>query len=170
MSRALTTDRLEVRPLTAADVEAVFTVHSDAATMADVRWQTMTERREAEERVVSELANERDTGFGMYVLHERQSGALVGLCGAARDGNGLEVGWTVLKRFQSLGYATEAASALIGDIETAGWPEVVAKIRPSNLASRRVAEKLQFDLDAAVTDEYGELLIFKRSRSSASPR
>jgi RimJ/RimL family protein N-acetyltransferase len=162
VATALTTSRLALRPLAEIDVDAVFAVHSNPATMASQPWRMMAARREAEERVAWELGNEQDTGFGMYLVHERQTGALVGVCGVMRHGEGLEIGWTVLKEFQGLGYATEAAGALVRVLVRAGWHELVATVRPTNGASRRVAEKLGLSLDDVAIDKYGELLVYKR--------
>jgi len=162
MADVLMTPRLEVRPLTAADVDAVFAVHSDPETMAEVSWRIMTSRTQAEDRVAWELANEADTGFGIFLIHQGDTDVLVGVCGAMRRGDGLEVGWTVTKSFQGRGCATEAASALVAAIEATSWPELFATIRPTNRASQRVAEKLGFALDAKVTDDHGDLLIYRR--------
>ena len=168
MAQPLITPRLEVRPVTEEDVDAVFALHSDPVTLADLPWRIMKTRQEAEDRIAWELANERDTGFGMYLIYERASTALVGVCGAMRHGDGLEIGWITLKAFQGRGYATEAASALAHEVQAARWP-LFATIRPFNTVSQRVAEKLGFVVTETVTDEYGELLVYRRADAQGEP-
>jgi RimJ/RimL family protein N-acetyltransferase len=54
-----------------------------------------------------------------------------------------EIGWALARDYQGLGYATEAASALLGHAFGAlGCHRVIATCQPQNPASWRVAEKL----------------------------
>ena len=55
-----------------------------------------------------------------------------------------EIGWALAREHQGLGYATEAASVLLGYAFGAlGCHRVVATCQPENAASWRVAEKLR---------------------------
>lgn len=55
-----------------------------------------------------------------------------------------EVGWALAREHQGLGYATEAARALLGHAFGAlGCHRVIATCQPENPASWRVAEKLR---------------------------
>jgi RimJ/RimL family protein N-acetyltransferase len=55
----------------------------------------------------------------------------------------LEIGWTVVSRFQGLGYATEAAIACRDHaFAELGRDRVISLIAPENVASIRVAEKI----------------------------
>ena len=56
---------------------------------------------------------------------------------------GLEVGWTLRRRFWGRGYATEAARASLEyAFTTLDQPRVISLIAPDNVNSIRVAERL----------------------------
>lgn len=57
-----------------------------------------------------------------------------------RDGS-IEIGYVIHPRHQGRGYATEALSAVIGDLFRMGYREVRAAAFAGNAASRRVMEK-----------------------------
>jgi RimJ/RimL family protein N-acetyltransferase len=60
-----------------------------------------------------------------------------------------EVGWALARDHQGFGYATEAASALLGYAFGAlGCHRVIATCQPENPASWRVAEKLRMRREA----------------------
>jgi ribosomal-protein-alanine N-acetyltransferase len=60
-----------------------------------------------------------------------------------------EIGWALARDRQGLGYATEAASALLGYAFGAlGGHRVIATCQPENPASWRVAEKLRMRREA----------------------
>jgi RimJ/RimL family protein N-acetyltransferase len=84
-------------------------------------------------------------GFGPFAVVEKASGALVGRIGPWRPEGwpGLELIWQVDHAHLGRGLATEAAAAArdftyraLGDVE------LISLIEPTNLASKRVAEKL----------------------------
>jgi RimJ/RimL family protein N-acetyltransferase len=78
---------------------------------------------------------------------ERESGDVIGDCGPAPvllpDGRTeIELGWHIRRDLQGCGYGTEAARAWLEPLAAAGVPRSIALVRPENLASRRVAEKV----------------------------
>ena len=88
-------------------------------------------------------------GFGMWILRDRTTGAMVGRGGlqytyvAGLDE--VEAGWAILPERWGQGLATELAMACVTvafrDLELA---EIVAFTLPDNVASRRVMEKAGF--------------------------
>jgi RimJ/RimL family protein N-acetyltransferase len=93
----------------------------------------------------------REHGFGPWVLIERKGGSMVGRGGiqwTELDGEwAVELPWTVASEHWKQGLGTEAATAAVDWASSLGFPEVVALILPDNIPSRRVAEKVGFDLD-----------------------
>jgi RimJ/RimL family protein N-acetyltransferase len=85
-------------------------------------------------------------GFGPWAMVEREGGALVGRGGlkwTSVDGKlAIELPWAVRSDRWGRGYATEAALAAVDWARSLEMFEVVALVRPENLASRRVAEKV----------------------------
>ncbi len=89
-------------------------------------------------------------GFGPWALLDAESGAFAGRGGLAlstvEERLEVELPWTVDPALQGRGLATEAATAAAGWARELGFKEVVALVLPSNVASRRVAEKAGFEV------------------------
>jgi [ribosomal protein S5]-alanine N-acetyltransferase len=142
----LTTERLHLRPFTAADQDAIHAVYGDPEVMRHVghgAHQTMAETANAL-RIYGEVLARR--GYSFLAVIERESGALVGDGGLhplGGQGPDVELGYTLARSAWGHGYATELGRALIEHaFDVLGAPRVVAQVEPANLASRRVLEKL----------------------------
>ncbi len=85
-------------------------------------------------------------GFGPWAVREREGGEFVGrggLAWATVDGKReVELPWAVIPSKQGRGFATEMGVAAIDAAREAGLERVVSLTLPSNLASRRVMEKI----------------------------
>jgi RimJ/RimL family protein N-acetyltransferase len=95
-----------------------------------------------------------------------REGALVGICHYLPRNGELEVGWIVRRAWWGRGYATEAVQAVLS---LAAARPVAAAIRPSNAASRRVADKVGLVADGEAEDEHGPR-VTSEERRAASPR
>jgi len=160
------TERLVLRQLTPADESALRAVLGDAETM---RWYprplTASEVRQWIERQIERYP----AGSGLLGMIEKQTGSLIGDCGAVwqevEDRAELEVGYHVNRERWSRGFATEAARAVMDyafrrfEVE-----RVVSMIRPENGASRRVAEKNGLTLDRVVFWRNYEHCIYQRAK------
>jgi [ribosomal protein S5]-alanine N-acetyltransferase len=142
----LITARLQLRPFTAADHDAIHAVYSDPEVMRYVghgAHRGMAETVRAL-RVYADILAAH--GYSFLAVVERESGALVGDAGLnplGGRGPDVELGYTVARAAWGKGYATEAARALVEHAFTAlGVPRVVAQVEPANAASRHVLEKL----------------------------
>ncbi|MGH3242133.1 MAG: GNAT family N-acetyltransferase [Spirillospora sp.] len=138
-SADLTTQRLVLRPWTAAEVSAV--VGGERRT----RWADdfPTEG----DRVIAGFIAENDGlalgEFGQRQLIERVTGLVVGAAGLfwPPSGGVVEFGYGVVPSRRGRGYATEAARALVAfALAAPGVESVVAKVELSNPASVRVLE------------------------------
>jgi RimJ/RimL family protein N-acetyltransferase len=84
-------------------------------------------------------------GYGLYAVEEKGSGRFVGRVGLINPEGwpGLELGWMIGRDQWGRGYATEAAAAVVRmAYDPLGATHVISLIRPQNVASIRVAEKL----------------------------
>lgn len=85
-------------------------------------------------------------GFGPWAIFKRDEDELVGRGGLRwTDVDGrlkVELPWAIRSDFWGRGFATEAAAAAVEWARSLHMEEVVALIRPDNVASRRVAEKV----------------------------
>jgi RimJ/RimL family protein N-acetyltransferase len=88
-------------------------------------------------------------GFGLWLLRDRATGAMVGRGGLQHTFVGgyseVEVGWSIVPERWGQGLATELALLSVDVAFTdLGLHEIVAFTQPDNLASRRVMEKAGF--------------------------
>ncbi len=108
--------------------------------------------REESERELRELTSHWEVhGFGSWAVTDRETGDFIGVieikyAGAGVEGiepDEVEIGWTLLHASWGRGLATEAARAAAHHVfERLDVPWLVAYVRPANIPSLRVAEKL----------------------------
>jgi [ribosomal protein S5]-alanine N-acetyltransferase len=95
------------------------------------------------------VAFSRKVAFGKQAIIETSTGTLVGYVGADEFEFGgesrLEFGYRVVRALRGLGYATEAASALLEVARDVWQGELLALIDPNNGASRNVLVKTGFE-------------------------
>ena len=149
----LETARLYIRALGPADLDALHVVLSDADSMRYYPAPfTRAQTRHWIERCVE---NYEAHGFGLWGLQSKATGKLIGDCGLVPqvvDGtHEVEIGWHVRRDHQGLGLATEAAIACRDHgFATVRLPRLISLIRPVNVPSRRVAEKVGMAIDREV--------------------
>ncbi len=145
----LETERLRLRPFRAdgSDLEAMLAVLGDPESM---RFYPAPFDREGTKRWIDrQLERYELDGFGLLVIEDRITGDVIGDCGPTvqeADGeNFVELGWHVLSARQRQGIATEAGAACRdAAFDSLEAPFLISLIRPENIASRRVADKLGF--------------------------
>ncbi len=92
-----------------------------------------------------------ESGFGPWTLTDPGAGAFVGRGGLQRaqvEGeSAVELPWAIVSERWGEGLASEAATAAVAWARSLDLPYVVALIRPENVASIRVAEKVGLERD-----------------------
>jgi len=141
---ALQTERLQLRPLTLGDADAIFVIFGDPVAMQYYP-RTFT-REDAVEWVKRNIARYENDDYGFLAAVLKSSGEVIGDCGIARqvvEGEPmLEVGYHLKRTHWGQGYATEAARACMEyGFRELGAEKIVSLIRPENLPSCRVAER-----------------------------
>jgi ribosomal-protein-alanine N-acetyltransferase len=141
----LETERLTLRELTLDDVDALSEVLGDPWTMR--YYPHPFSRVDVVGWIERGLASYRANGFWLWAAVLKESGAVVGDTGLTIqtvDGEDLvEVGWHIHRRHQRRGLATEAGRASIDHgFGALGLERIISLIRPENVPSWRVAEKL----------------------------
>ena len=141
------TTRLQMRELTEADAPALLALYRAPAI---VRFMGPPPASLAEE--VANIRTHRaqyyaTRGYGLWGVVLRDTGSLVGRCGlldATIDGQSeVELSYLVDPAWHGQGLATEATRAVLRfATDTLGLQRVVAVIQPSNVPSRRVAERV----------------------------
>ena len=124
-------------------MDAILRIHSDPRACAHNPSDMITVRAEAVDRCRRWRAHWERHGFGYWVLRRRGSSPVIGFCGLKlmrlHDAPVLNLFYRLDPAAWGLGFATEAASAVVAAAPP-GLP-VVARVRPANVASARVAER-----------------------------
>lgn len=152
---------MHFREMTHDDLDHMAALLSDPEVMR--YYPAAKSRQEAAEWIAWNRRNYAEHGFGLWII-ELDDGTFVGDCGLMIqnvEGEALvEIGYHVGTVWQGRGLATEAASAVRDAAKDIGIPHLVAIIRPSNRASRRVAEKVGLRLEREIVDSGGDVLVF----------
>jgi RimJ/RimL family protein N-acetyltransferase len=141
----VTTERLQLTPVTTADADDLVLLHSDpnVAYWYAGAWSTA----HAHEWCVAMVERWRREGIGKWMARLRCDGTLVGRGGLSRfDLEGeqtLELGWTLRDTARGHGYATELGRAALGiAFEGLQASRVVAFTEVHNHASQAVMRRL----------------------------
>lgn len=151
--------RLLLRWLHSGDLEDFLDYRSDPLVL---RYQSMSPmNREEAARFIQSQANKALGKPGSYqqIAVERKSdGKLIGDCALklrAGEPRIAEIGYTINRRYQGQGYATEAVRALIGELfSNRNVRKVAALVDVRNPASSRVLEKLGFIREGHLRKSY----------------
>ena len=142
-----TTDRLVLRRFQESDLEAFLAYRNDPDVARYQSW-TSTSREDAEVF----LAGQRDLEPGtpgewtQIALERREARGLIGDCALkvqAEDPRQAEIGFTLARAWQGLGYGTEAVTALLDHLfGTLGLHRVFAITDAENAASAALLERV----------------------------
>lgn len=161
------TKRLILRGFQDEDLDAYAQMCADGETMRYIGIGNTLSRSESWRNMAMMLGHWSLRGYGMWALELKQDGRMIGRVGCwYPDGwMGLEIGWTINREFWRRGYATEAANASLEyAFEELQVEEIMSLIRPANMASRRVAEKIGEQLVGQTQIMGEEALIYRLRR------
>jgi RimJ/RimL family protein N-acetyltransferase len=147
---AIETGRLLLRPFDANDVDELHSLLGDAETMT--YYPAAFSFKETETWVRTNIERFERDGTGLWAIEDRATGEFLGDCGLVHqivdDTDELEVGWHVKRSRWGQGIAPEAGAAFcdraFGEL---GFERIISLIRPENVQSRRVAEKLGMSVE-----------------------
>lgn len=149
----LETERLRLRRYRYEDLEDLHAMLSDAEHM---RWYPAAfDRRAATAWLERTLQSYEARGFGLLIVEDRATGEFLGTAGptiqVVEGMDEVEIGWHTRPGRKGEGIAPEAAAA------TRDWAfltldvdHLISLVRPENMASARVAEKLGMRADREV--------------------
>ena len=149
---AIDTVRLHLRGHRLEDLEAYTAMWGDPRVTRHIGGRPFT-AEECWQRLMRNVGHWELLGFGYWVLHDADTGRLVGEVGFAdlrRDlepplGDDPEMGWVLAPWAHGRGLATEAVNACLAWAAGRWGPRrAVCIIDPENVASLRVAEKADF--------------------------
>jgi RimJ/RimL family protein N-acetyltransferase len=141
----LETPRLSLCELAEDDLDfvAAMMAHPDVSRYYERRFT----RHDSAEWLARQLERYRRDGHGLWLVTERATHEPVGQVGLAIQevdgGRYPEIGWLLHRPYWGRGYATEAAAATRdAAFSRWGYQHVISLIRPVNLRSQRVAERV----------------------------
>jgi RimJ/RimL family protein N-acetyltransferase len=167
---ALATSRLSLTPLVPDDSVELARAQTDPALFTHIGGEPPS-AEELEARIHRYKEGPRRAGeaWHNWAIREQATGALIGHLQATirEHGGSAELAWLVGSPWQGRGYATEAATALIDWLISAGGAavatpmrELIAHIHPDNGASAKVAARLGLEPSEVVQD--GEIRWLQR--------
>lgn len=148
MTVVATTDRLVLRHLAPADIDALAEILADPEVMRLVSGRPLS-RDETAAQVDRIVAYQKAFGFSLWAAVDRETGALLGRAGLLVqiiDGvPEVEVAYLLARTAWGRGLGTEVAEAVLRRArEVVGLRRVVALVHPENFASAQVVTKLGF--------------------------
>jgi len=144
------TERLRLRPFTAADAEMLFSLYGDARVMAIRKIGPQT-RAGSDAQLLDIVSHWRRRGFGLWAVIEKAGGAFIGECGLREiqaGGAEIELSYGLMPESWGQGLGGEAAAAALAfGLERLALPTIHAIARADNRRSRRLLERLGFELE-----------------------
>ncbi|WP_433789858.1 GNAT family N-acetyltransferase [Actinoplanes sp. CA-252034] len=131
-----------------------------------------TELGQTERWIRNRVAFRESHGLCWYAVRERENNTLIGNCGLLSRRTGVgepEIGYLISAGHRGRGLASEAAEAVLAECRSAGLPRIRASLRPHNLASRRIVERLGLHFDRTGHDERGALDLWLVDLSTRDP-
>jgi RimJ/RimL family protein N-acetyltransferase len=137
------TDRLLLRPSWPEDAGALLKAVADEAivrNLGSLPWPY------SEDDARAFVAREHSPYYPSFLLFQRTDGAprLIGACGIHDKSGEAELGYWIARPYWGLGYASEAANAVIAIARAVGHQRLVAGHFTDNPASGRVLRKIGF--------------------------
>jgi [ribosomal protein S5]-alanine N-acetyltransferase len=142
----LETERLILRQFMEDDAEFIFELLNDPSWIQNIGDRHIQTLEDARLYIVNgPKASYNKNGFGLSLVALKETGESIGMCGLIHRENleNVDIGYALLPRFWSRGYAVEAARAVKEYAkDVVGLKRMVAIVDPANQGSIRVLEKL----------------------------
>jgi RimJ/RimL family protein N-acetyltransferase len=153
----------------ADDLDDLASILTDAETMQ--YYARPFTREETTQWIDQNLQRYADDGFGLWAVVSKETGEFLGDCGPVRrlvdDRDEVEIGWQVKRSRWRQGIASEAGAACrdyaFGPL---GLERVISLIRPENIPSRGVAEKIGMTIDKEIDYKGFKHYVYAQQRSS----
>jgi ribosomal-protein-alanine N-acetyltransferase len=141
----LTTARLVLRALAAADLADLYQYASDPLIDRHTPWDHYHTMDEAKADLTDYVAQYDRDGMGVWGVQHRADGKLIGICNFTywqTRHRRAEIGYTIARPYWGQGLATEAVRAVLTfGFERMDLARIEAVCTPDNTASERVLQK-----------------------------
>lgn len=167
MAPILETRRLWLRPRTLADLENCLAMDCDPAVARRV-WGAPPDWAEHRARLADSIRAGWPPIGAIWIVEEKAAPGFLGQCGLfpLEDSGFVEIGYRYVPKAWGRGIGSEAAARVLDHgFRALGLDPIVAVTRETNMASRRVLEKIGLQYEG-VEHYYGqELAFFRLSRA-----
>ena len=158
-------DRLDVRPLTADDWQALYAVASDS-----LIWEQHPARKRYELEVFGGFFDEALASGGAFVVIDRANGLVIGSSrfhGYDEAKSEVEIGWTFLSRLYWGGIYNGELKRLMLEYAFRFVESVIFIIGAGNIRSQRAVAKLGAVLTNEAAEDRGEnRLVFRLTKAA----
>ena len=146
MTRILETERLTLRELNERDAAFILELLNEPGWLRFIGDRGIRSEVGAREYIVNgPVAMYRRLGFGLYAVVRKADGIAIGVCGLIKRDtlDDVDIGFAFLERHGEMGYAFEAAEAVMARArEVLGLKRVVAITSVDNEKSIRLLQKI----------------------------
>ena len=145
------TERLIIKPYCMEDIDDLYKIYSDEKVMAFIPEGVMSyEWVKNLIKWMVEYCYEKNTPeniikFGVSVFHKEEKKVIgwCGLCSLDCKPEDIEIFYGLSSKYWGQGLATEAAMAMLNyGFDIVGLKRIIAVVRPDNIASKKVIEKM----------------------------
>lgn len=176
MPIVLETSRLRLLHLSEADAPFILELLNEPAFLRDIGDKRVRSVEDARTYLrEGPMASYAQHGFGLYRVELKETREPIGMCGILKRGvlEHPDLGYALLQRYWSNGYAIEAATATMRYAqEQLGLSSILAITALENPSSVRVLEKLGFRFDRIVPltgfDAPSRLFVWTPNRTNAT--
>ncbi len=152
--QVLETERLVLRHLTLDDAAFMQVLVNDPTWLRFIGDRGVRSIDDAREYLrKGAIASYAQHGFGLYMTELKDGAQPIGICGLVKRDTlpDVDVGFALLPQFAGLGYAGEAASAVMEHARRQfGLTRVVAITNPDNRGSIRVLQKIGLSFERLI--------------------
>jgi [ribosomal protein S5]-alanine N-acetyltransferase len=152
----LETQRLIIRPAISADAFHLFTLNSDPEVMkytGDTRTKSVIDAQNLiRDQLTPQFLKHK---MARFMVFRKQDNTFIGWCGLKYfpETREVDLGYRLMKKFWSQGYATEAGRACLEyGFQKLALERIIAKTMPENVASIKVMQKLGMTFRGFVHD------------------
>lgn len=169
----LITDRLIIRSWREEDIEDYASIIAKSSVMKYIGDGGTYGQEGASKFIARSMAHEREFGWVLWAVEQRQEAKLLGFCGFAELSAGyveqndcVEIGWRLDQPYWNQGYGTEAAKAVLEyGLAAYHFPLVASVAQIENTGSIRIMQKIGLNFDKYAVDLKCDRRVVVYSRS-----
>jgi RimJ/RimL family protein N-acetyltransferase len=168
MRMEMETDRLVLRPWTAADAQWLNELYRERQLGRGEEPRGLAATERILNRIIEQAAA---TGISLLPVVRKADGLAIGYCGLIERRTSIdepEIAYELLREHHGHGYATEAARAVVAAATDTGRSRLWSTVGAWNVPSLRVLEKLGFERDHTTEEANGLVVWLTLSLGPAS--